>query len=60
MPKCLSCRQMELITNNWAFVLLALLAAADAIVSLTPSKKDDQIVGYLRVIIQTISGKRKK
>ncbi len=51
---------MELITDNWAFVLLALLAAADAIVSLTPSKKDDQIVGYLRVIIQTISGKRKK
>ena len=51
---------MELITENWAFVLLALLAAADAIVSLTPSQRDDQIVGYLRVIIQTISGKNKK
>ncbi len=51
---------MELITNNWAVITLALLTAADVIVSMTPSKKDDQIVGYLRIIISTISGKRKK
>lgn len=51
---------MEIITNNWAIILLALLTAADAIVSLTPSKRDDQIIGYLKIIVQTISGKRKK
>jgi hypothetical protein len=50
---------MEIIINSWAIILLALLTAADAIVSLTPSKRDDQIVGYLKIIVQTISGKRK-
>lgn len=49
-----------MILNNWAVILLALLSAADVIVSLTPSKRDDRIVGYLRIIIQTISGKKKQ
>ena len=51
---------MELIFENWAALALALLAAIDVYVSLTPSKRDDQVVGYLRIIIQTISGKSKK
>jgi len=50
----------DLILNNWALVALGLLAFLDIIVSLTPSKKDDQIVGYLRIIIETISGRRKR
>jgi len=50
---------MDLILQNWAVIALALLGALDVYVSLTPSKKDDQIVGYLRIIIQTISGKNK-
>jgi hypothetical protein len=51
---------MELILENWAMLALAVLAALDVYVSLTPSKRDDQVVGYLRIIIQTISGKSKK
>ena len=51
---------MDLILENWAALALAVLAALDVYVSLTPSKRDDQVVGYLRIIIQTISGKSKK
>ena len=51
---------MELIFENWAIIALAILGALDVYVSLTPSKRDDQVVGYLRIIIQTISGKSKK
>jgi len=48
---------MDLLLENWAALALALLGALDVFVSLTPSKADDRIVGYLRVIITTISGK---
>lgn len=50
---------MELILENWAVLALAILGALDVFVSLTPSKTDDRVVGYLRVIITTISGKSK-
>jgi hypothetical protein len=53
---------MEYILENWAALLLAALAFVDVIVSLTPSKKDDQILGYFRLVINAITGanKRKK
>ena len=50
----------DLISENWALILLTLLTAADVIVSLTPSKKDDQVVGYLSIIVRALSGKSKK
>lgn len=49
-----------MILENWAMLALAVLGALDVWVSLTPSKTDDRVVGYLRVIITTISGKNKK
>ena len=57
--KCLSLREMEILANNWAEILLALITAADVIVSATPTKKDDRALGYLRIIVQTIAGKKK-
>ena len=50
---------MEILANNWAEILLALITAADVIVSATPTKKDDRALGYLRIIVQTIAGKKK-
>lgn len=47
---------MEWIFENWAVLLLALLAFVDVIVSLTPSKKDDAVLGYVRLIINAITG----
>ena len=51
---------MEYIFENWAALLLAALAFVDVIVSLTPSKKDDQVLGYFRLIILAITGTKKK
>lgn len=51
---------MGMLIENWAVIALAILGAVDVIVSLTPSKTDDRIVGYLRVIITTISGQNKR
>jgi len=50
----------QIFLDNWAAIALALITAADVVVSMTPTKKDDQIVGYLRIIFTTIGGKRKK
>lgn len=49
----------DILIENWAVIALSLLAFIDVIVSLTPSKKDDQWAGYIRIIITAISGKRK-
>jgi len=53
---------MEYFLENWAALILGALAFIDVIVSLTPSKKDDQILGYFRLVINAIigSGKKKK
>ena len=50
---------MDILLDNWAAIALAILAAVVVIVSFTPSKRDDQIVGYLSIIVRTISGKNK-
>lgn len=41
---------MDIIIQNWAELLLALIAFLDVVVSLTPTKKDDRFLGYLRTI----------
>ena len=51
---------IDLLLDNWAVIALSLLAFVDVIVSLTPSQKDDQFVGYIRIIIETISGRSKR
>lgn len=50
----------DILIENWAVLALSLLAFIDVIVSLTPSKKDDQWAGYIRIILNAITGKRKK
>lgn len=51
---------MEIILENWSAILLGLITFLDLIVSLTPSKKDDQILGYFRVVITALSGKNRR
>jgi len=51
---------MQFLADNWTSVALPLLVAADAIVSLTPSKTDDKIVGYLRLLVSAIAQDKKK
>ena len=51
---------MEFILNHWTSIALAILVAADAIVSLTPSKEDDKIVGYLKLLVSAIASDSKK
>lgn len=51
---------MDIFLTYWAEILLGLITFLDIVVSLTPSKKDDQILGYFRIIIQALSGRGKK
>lgn len=51
---------MDIILQNWSAILLGLIAFLDIIVSLTPTKKDDQIVGYFRVIVQALAPKNRR
>lgn len=51
---------MDFIWQNWTSIALAILVAADAIVSLTPSREDDKIVGYLKLLVQAIASDNKK
>lgn len=51
---------MEFIIENWAVLLIGLLAFLKVIVNLTPTEKDNQIFGYLDVLITAITGDRRK
>jgi len=50
----------EFILAHWAELLLALLAAVKVIVNLTPTTTDNQIFGYLDILITAITGDRRK
>ena len=45
---------MEFISEHFSALLLALIVLADTIVSLTPTKKDDQVLGYIKAIFNSI------
>jgi hypothetical protein len=51
---------MDIFFENWAEIILALLAFVDIVVSLTPTDKDDRALGYIRIIVEALAGKRKK
>tara|TARA_R110000796_G_scaffold153325_2_gene269857 strand:+ start:376 stop:537 length:162 start_codon:yes stop_codon:yes gene_type:complete len=52
---------INFILSYWAELALAFLLLGDTVVSLTPTKKDDRILGYLRILLTAIiGGKRKK
>ena len=48
------------ITENWVELTLAVLALLKVIVNLTPSERDNQVFGYLDVLINLIIADRKK
>tara|TARA_R110000744_G_scaffold155567_1_gene270921 strand:+ start:8057 stop:8224 length:168 start_codon:yes stop_codon:yes gene_type:complete len=50
----------EFITQNWSVVLVGLFAFADVVVSLTPTKRDDIALGYLRAIFNALTGRKRK
>lgn len=50
----------EFIIENWASLILGILAFAKIVVNLTPTEKDNQIFGYLDILITAITGDRRK
>ena len=54
------CLMGEFITENWAVLALGLFAFADIVVSMTPTKKDDRALGYIRAIFNVLTGAKRK
>ena len=48
------------ISENWAELVLALLALVKVVVNLTPTEQDNKVFGYLDVLINLIISDRKK
>ena len=48
------------ISENWGELTLAVLALLKVIVNLTPSERDNQVFGYIDVLINLIISDRKK
>jgi len=51
---------IEILTENWSLVLLGLVAFLDIVVSLTPSKKDDKVLGYFKVILSAFTARKRR
>lgn len=51
---------MDFILNNWAELLIGLMAFVKVVVNLTPTEKDNQIFGYLDSLINMIIADRIK
>ena len=50
----------DFILANWAELLIAFMAFAKVVVNLTPTDSDNQIFGYIDVLITAITGDRRK
>jgi len=48
------------ISENWAELVLAMLALVKVIVNLTPTEQDNKVFGYIDVLINLIISDRKK
>jgi hypothetical protein len=51
---------MDFILNNWAELILGLMAFVKVVINLTPTEKDNQIFGYLDSLINMIIADRIK
>jgi hypothetical protein len=51
---------MEFTIENWAVLLIGVLAFLKVVVNLTPTNQDNIIFGYLDVLITAITGDRRK
>jgi hypothetical protein len=48
------------ISENWAELVLALLALVKVVVNLTPTEQDNKVFGYIGVLINLIISDRRK
>jgi hypothetical protein len=48
------------ISENWAELVLALLALVKVVVNLTPTEQDNKVFGYIDVLINLIISDRRK
>jgi len=46
--------------DHWVELLIGLMAFGKVIVNLTPTESDNQVFGYLDVLITAITGDRRK
>ena len=51
---------VDFILQNWAALLLGLMALAKIVVNLTPTEKDNKIFGYLDILIDAVISDRKR
>lgn len=50
----------DFIAENWIPLTIGLMAFLKVIVNLTPTETDNQVFGYLDVLITAITGDRRK
>ena len=50
----------EFLIDNWAELLLALMAFVKVVVNLTPTDTDNQVFGYVDLLITAITAYRRK
>ena len=50
----------QFLLENWGELLIAVLALAKVIVNLTPTTQDNQVFGWIDVLISAITGDRRK
>lgn len=51
---------IDFITENWASLLIAVLALAKVVVNLTPTQSDNKVFGYIDLLITAITGDRRR
>jgi len=51
---------LEFILDNWGELAIAALAFIKVIVNITPTEADNQVFGYIDMLITAITGDRRK
>jgi hypothetical protein len=51
---------MEFFIENWAALLIGVMALAKVVVNLTPTETDNQVFGWLDTLITAITGDTRK
>ena len=51
---------IQFIADNWAALMIAILALAKVIVNLTPTERDNQVFGWIDTLINSIIPDKKK
>lgn len=51
---------MDFIIENWAALLIGLMAFVKVVVNLTPTEEDNKVFGYVDTIINVLTGGDRK